>query len=166
MVELDVRSQKLANAAVATVITEAGQLDVVVHNAGHVTLGYMEAYSAEEVAGPLDVNALGAQRVNRAVLPHMRARRSGAAEVARVLALPIGQKPRRTIVDFTQSAVERVTTVAEAEVADFLTRIPRALDQRATVGVVNHETSASPYPRMTMPSFGRMTRMSSSTGRE
>jgi hypothetical protein len=46
-----------------------------------------------------------------------------AAEVARVLALPTGQKPRRTIVDFTQSAVERVTTVAEAEVADFLTRM-------------------------------------------
>lgn len=48
---------------------------------------------------------------------------SVAAEVARVLALPTGQKPRRTIVDFTQSSVERVTAAAEAEVADFLTRM-------------------------------------------
>jgi hypothetical protein len=48
---------------------------------------------------------------------------SVAAEVTRVLALPIGQKPRRTIIDFTQSTVERVTAAAEAEAADFLTRM-------------------------------------------
>jgi NAD(P)-dependent dehydrogenase (short-subunit alcohol dehydrogenase family) len=75
--ELDVRSQASADAAVATVIAEAGRLDVVVHNAGHMSLGYTEAYTAEEVADLLDVNALSAQRVNRAALPHLRAQGAG-----------------------------------------------------------------------------------------
>jgi NADP-dependent 3-hydroxy acid dehydrogenase YdfG len=34
-VELDVQSQDSADAAVRTVTSSAGQLDVVVHNAGH-----------------------------------------------------------------------------------------------------------------------------------
>ncbi|MGW0082300.1 SDR family NAD(P)-dependent oxidoreductase [Streptomyces sp. NPDC003393] len=68
VVELDVRSQEFA---------EAGQLDVVVHNAGHLALGYTEAFTAEDVADMLDVNAISVQRANRAALPHLRARRSG-----------------------------------------------------------------------------------------
>ncbi|OZM83089.1 SDR family NAD(P)-dependent oxidoreductase [Pseudonocardia sp. MH-G8] len=77
VVELDVTSQDSADAAVATVLREAGQLDVVVHNAGHLYVGYVEAFTAEDIAHLLDVNALGVQRVNRAALPHMRERRSG-----------------------------------------------------------------------------------------
>lgn len=77
VVELDVTSQDSADAAVATVLREAGRLDVVVHNAGHLYVGYVEAFTAEDIAHLLDVNALGVQRVNRAALPHMRERRSG-----------------------------------------------------------------------------------------
>lgn len=227
VVDLDVRSQESANAAVAAVIDEAGRLDTVVHNAGHLSLGYTEAYTAEEIADLLDVNALSAQRVNRAALPHLRAQGVGTlvyvgstttvsvppflgpyvvskfafdalaqvtayevapygietvivmpgaftrgtnhfahasgpadgsvtaeyhnldhylesyaeateglfapgsdpnpaavgTEIARILALPPGTRPRRTVVDFTQSSVEHVNAVAGAEAADFLTRM-------------------------------------------
>jgi NAD(P)-dependent dehydrogenase (short-subunit alcohol dehydrogenase family) len=77
VVELDVTSQASADAAVETVMAKAGQLDVVVHNAGHLFVGYVEAFTAEDIAHLFDVNAIGVQRVNRAALPHMRARRSG-----------------------------------------------------------------------------------------
>ena len=77
VVELDVQSQDSADAAVATVLDETGQLDVVVHNAGHLYVGYTEAFTAEDIAHLFDVNAIGAQRVNRAALPHMRGRRAG-----------------------------------------------------------------------------------------
>lgn len=77
VLELDVLSQTSANVAVAAVLEAAGQLDVVIHNAGHLYLGYVEAFTAEELAHVFDVNALGLQRVNRAALPHMRARRFG-----------------------------------------------------------------------------------------
>ncbi|MFC0111766.1 SDR family oxidoreductase [Kibdelosporangium aridum] len=77
VVELDVQSQESADAAVRTVLDECGRLDTVVHNAGHLFLGYVEAFTVEEVQHLFDVNTFGIQRVNRAALPHMRERRSG-----------------------------------------------------------------------------------------
>ena len=77
VVELDVLSQDSANGAVDTVIGESGRLDVVIHNAGHLFVGYVEAFTAEEIQGLFDTNVLGVHRLNRAVLPHMRERRAG-----------------------------------------------------------------------------------------
>lgn len=76
-VELDVLSQESVDAAVATVLAEAGAIDVVVHNAGHMVLGPTEAFTPEELAAVYDTNVLGSQRLNRAVLPHMRERGHG-----------------------------------------------------------------------------------------
>ncbi|GAA2490714.1 SDR family NAD(P)-dependent oxidoreductase [Winogradskya humida] len=76
-VELDVQSQESVDAAVAAVVDRHGRIDVVVHNAGHMVLGPAEAFSPEEYAAVYDVNVLGTQRVNRAVLPHLRAQGSG-----------------------------------------------------------------------------------------
>ncbi|MFF1407695.1 SDR family oxidoreductase [Streptomyces sp. NPDC058294] len=77
VVELDVQSDASAEAAVATVLDERGRLDTVVHNAGHLYVGYVEAFTPEDIQRLLDINTLGIQRVNRAALPHMRSRRSG-----------------------------------------------------------------------------------------
>ncbi|MFD5445751.1 SDR family oxidoreductase [Streptomyces tendae] len=77
VVELDVASQESADRAVAAVLENAGALDVVVHNAGHLVTGYVEAFTAEEIAHLVDVNTLGVQRLNRAALPNLRAQGSG-----------------------------------------------------------------------------------------
>ncbi|MCZ4100622.1 SDR family oxidoreductase [Streptomyces sp. So13.3] len=76
-VELDVLSQESADAAVATILAEAGTLDVVIHNAGHMVTGPTEAFTPEELTAVYDTNVLGTQRVNRAALPHLRAQRHG-----------------------------------------------------------------------------------------
>ncbi|EKT4087596.1 SDR family oxidoreductase [Stenotrophomonas maltophilia] len=76
-IELDVQSEPSANAAVEKIITESGQIDVIVHNAGHMMFGPAEAFTPEQFAQQYDVNVLGTQRVNRAALPHMRVRREG-----------------------------------------------------------------------------------------
>ncbi|MFF9279054.1 SDR family oxidoreductase [Streptomyces griseosporeus] len=227
VVELDVQSDSSAEAAVATVLDEAGRLDTVVHNAGHLYVGYVEAFTPEDIHRLLDINAVGVQRVNRAALPHMRARRSGtlvyvgsttsvvvppflgpyvaskfaadalaqvtayevgqlgiettivmpgpftqgtehfpnaghagdgertrayaeldplvarneqateglfppgvdahpravAEEIARVLALPYGTRPFRTVVDFSQAGVEEVNEVLRRAQEDFVTRL-------------------------------------------
>lgn len=75
--ELDVQSQESADRAIELIYQEEGRLDVVMHNAGHLAIGPAEAFTPEEVAHAFDINVLGSQRVNRAVLPHLRAQQSG-----------------------------------------------------------------------------------------
>ena len=72
VVELDVLDSASIEAAIAQILADAGQLDCLVHNAGHMCLGAAEAFTAEDFMSYYDINVLGAQRVNRAALPHMR----------------------------------------------------------------------------------------------
>ena len=71
-VELDVQSEPSAAAAIAAVVRDHGHLDVVVHNAGHMSYGPAEAFTPEQFAQLYDINVLGTQRVNRAALPQLR----------------------------------------------------------------------------------------------
>jgi len=76
-VELDVLSDTSANAAVKKIIDDNGRLDVVVHNAGHMVFGPLEAFTPEQLAELYDVNVLSTQRVNRAALPQLRKQKQG-----------------------------------------------------------------------------------------
>jgi NAD(P)-dependent dehydrogenase (short-subunit alcohol dehydrogenase family) len=76
-VDMDVSDQDSVDRAVASVLQEAGRIDVVIHNAGHMVLGPTEAFTPEQVAAVYDTNVLSTQRVNRAVLPHLRHRGDG-----------------------------------------------------------------------------------------
>jgi NAD(P)-dependent dehydrogenase (short-subunit alcohol dehydrogenase family) len=71
-IELDVQSQASADRAIARIVGETGRLDVVMHNAGHMAFGPAEAFTPEQYAQLYDINVLGAQRVNRAAVPHLR----------------------------------------------------------------------------------------------
>ncbi|WP_307610306.1 SDR family NAD(P)-dependent oxidoreductase [Pseudarthrobacter sp. W1I19] len=59
-------------AAIDKVIAEQGRIDVLVHNAGHMTTGPAEAFSVGQFASLYDVNVLSTQRVNRAARPGMK----------------------------------------------------------------------------------------------
>jgi len=76
-IQMDVSDDASVDTAVAQVIADQGRLDVVVHNAGHMGFGPAEAFTAEQMAQLYDVNTISTQRLNRAVLPHMRRARSG-----------------------------------------------------------------------------------------
>jgi NAD(P)-dependent dehydrogenase (short-subunit alcohol dehydrogenase family) len=76
-IELDVQSEPSTNAAAGRIIAESGRIDVVVHNAGHMMFGPAESFTPEQFAQQYDVNVLGTQRVNRAVLPFMRKQKQG-----------------------------------------------------------------------------------------
>jgi len=76
-VEMDVSAQASVDSAVSAVLEEAGRLDVVIHNAGHMVLGPAEAFTPDQIAAVYDTNVLSTQRVNRAALPHLRVQRDG-----------------------------------------------------------------------------------------
>ncbi len=76
-VELDVLSDTSTGHAIAHILREASRIDVVVHNAGHMVFGPTEAFTPEQFIEQYDVNVVGTQRVNRAVLPHLRQQRNG-----------------------------------------------------------------------------------------
>ena len=76
-IDMDVQDQDSVDGAVARVLGDQQHLDVVVHNAGHMVLGPAEAFTIEQLATVYDINVLSTQRVNRAVLPTLRAQGSG-----------------------------------------------------------------------------------------
>ncbi|MCX8563024.1 SDR family NAD(P)-dependent oxidoreductase [Mycolicibacterium mucogenicum] len=75
--ELDVQSQESVDNAVAHIVDQHDRIDVVLHNAGHMVYGPAEAFSAQQLADLYDVNVIGTQRVNQAVLPYLRAQGRG-----------------------------------------------------------------------------------------
>lgn len=76
-IELDVTDDASVAGAVERVLDQAGRIDVVVNNAGVLFVGITEAFTVDQVREQLDVNVLGAMRMNRAALPSMRRGRSG-----------------------------------------------------------------------------------------
>jgi NAD(P)-dependent dehydrogenase (short-subunit alcohol dehydrogenase family) len=76
-VELDVANDASVEAGIAKIIARNDRLDVVIHNAGHMSFGPAEAFTPEQFAELYDVNVLSTQRVNRAALPFMRKRGKG-----------------------------------------------------------------------------------------
>jgi len=71
-VELDVTDDASIAKAVETIVAENGHLDVIVHNAGHMSFGPAEAFTPEQYAELFDINVLSTQRLNRAALPQLR----------------------------------------------------------------------------------------------
>jgi NADP-dependent 3-hydroxy acid dehydrogenase YdfG len=62
---------------VDTILAEAGQIDVLVNNAGYGSYGSIEDVPLDEGRRQFDVNVFGLARMTQLVLPHMRERRSG-----------------------------------------------------------------------------------------
>lgn len=77
VVELDVNNHASVDGAVALLIREAGRIDVLVNNAGLSIRGLAEATTVEQACRIFETNVFAVQRMNRAVLPHMRQRHSG-----------------------------------------------------------------------------------------
>ncbi|PBC60534.1 short-chain dehydrogenase/reductase [Streptomyces sp. Tue6028] len=77
-VALDVTDQARIDSVVADVVRRHGRIDVLVNNAGRTHVGAAEETTDGELRSLFDLHFFGPAALVRAVLPHMRERRSGA----------------------------------------------------------------------------------------
>lgn len=77
-VRLDVTDTARIDTVVTDVAARHGRIDVLVNNAGRTHVGALEETTDAELRSLFEVHVFGPAALTRAVLPHMRARRSGA----------------------------------------------------------------------------------------
>ena len=74
---LNVDDKSAVAAAAAQAIARFGRIDIAVNNAGYGQFGAIEEVTEAEARAQIETNLFGALWVTQAVLPHMRAQRSG-----------------------------------------------------------------------------------------
>ena len=91
--ELDVTDKAAIDLSVAAAHERFGRLDVVVNNAGYGQFGAIEEVTEDDARRQIETNLLGPLWVTKAVLPILRAQRSGhilqVSSIGGVLAFPI-----------------------------------------------------------------------------
>jgi NADP-dependent 3-hydroxy acid dehydrogenase YdfG len=111
---LDVTDQASVDAAVA----KAGEIDVLVSNAGVIFRAAVEASPAAEIERLYALNTVGAVRVTQAVLPQMRERKKGRL----VFVSSVGGRtvfPGNAAYAATKWALEAFAEALAMELADF-----------------------------------------------
>jgi NAD(P)-dependent dehydrogenase (short-subunit alcohol dehydrogenase family) len=91
-VKLDVTDPADAQAAVQAAVDRFGHVDVLVNNAGNFYAGFFEEISPQDFRAQLETTLFGPMNVTRAVLPVMRAQRSGLVVAISSTAGIVGQE--------------------------------------------------------------------------
>ena len=76
-VALDITDSAAAEAAARSAVERFGRIDVLVNNAGNFYAGYFENISPKQFRAQMETNFFGPLNVTRAILPVMRAQRTG-----------------------------------------------------------------------------------------
>ncbi len=94
VIALDVADPSSVESAVASVMKQAGRIDVLVNNAGIGIHGPIEECDDDEILAVLETNVLGVIRTTRAVASHMRTQKSGTivnvSSIAGKVSAPFG----------------------------------------------------------------------------
>lgn len=77
VVDMDVTSDASVQTAMAGILAKAANIDILINNAGVMYLGITEAFSIAQAKEQMETNYYGAIRTMQAVLPSMRAAKSG-----------------------------------------------------------------------------------------
>lgn len=117
-VSLDVTRPDQVRAAADAALARFGRIDVLANNAGYGHLSMFEESTPEDVQTQFDTNVFGLMHVTRAVLPAMRAQRSGRIfNVSSVGGIVGGESG--TLYCTSKFAVEGFTESLAAEVRRF-----------------------------------------------
>lgn len=119
---LDVQQAQSVDLAVASVIEQAGKLDVLINNAGYGLVASVEDGSDEEFIRQFDVNVFGVLRLAREAIPFMRQQGHGTiinvGSFLGAMALPL-----LTHYNASKYAVEGITDSLRIELQGFGIRV-------------------------------------------
>ena len=118
LVRLDVSDVDSIEEAIKTVISQHGRIDVLINNAGAGITGPIEEIPDAEIQRNFETNFFGPIRVIKAVLPQMRAQKSGLIINITSIAGYMGL-PYRGVYSASKGALELLTEAFRMEIKDF-----------------------------------------------
>lgn len=117
-ISCDVTKPEQTRAAAQQVMEQAGQIDVLISNAGFGISGAIEFTTAEDAHRQMEVNFFGALNTVQAVLPYMRERKAGriifTSSVAAVLSIPY-----QSFYSASKAAINALALALQNEVRNF-----------------------------------------------
>jgi len=110
----DVSDDASVRSAIADVVSAFGGIDIVVNNAGVGAQGTVEDNPDEEWLRVLNINVLGAVRVSRAALPHLRLS-SSASIINMCSVVATAGVPSRALYSASKGAILSLTLAMAAD---------------------------------------------------
>ncbi len=147
---MDVDSDLSVSECITKIIQAAGPIEVLVNNAGIERIGSIEELPLAAFRAVMETNYFGAIRCIRAVLPGMRARRSGCIINVSSIAGRVAMAPMAAY-SASKFALEALTESLAQEVKSFNVRVaimePGVIDTPMARRIaVQHATSPYPQP--------------------
>lgn len=116
--EMDLTVEGAPKAAINAAVEKLGGIDILVSNAAYGLFGAAEEVSDDQIRRQIDVNLWGSIALIRAVLPHMRSRKSGRIVQLSSVGGQIGV-PNYSVYCATKFGIEGFVETVAAEVASF-----------------------------------------------
>lgn len=139
----DVTDKHAVEEAVGTGIAHFGQLDIVVNNAGNLSMGMVEEYTEAQARAQFEVNFFGALWVSQAVMPHLRAQGSGhILQISSIAAL--GGFPSTGLYSASKFALEGMSEALAAEAATFGVKLTIVQPGGYWTDLYSHVTATTP----------------------
>lgn len=115
---LDVTDRDAVIRAVTDAVERFGRLDVVVNNAGNMSMGMVEEFTEDQARAQFEVNLFGALWVSQAVMPHLR--RQGSGRILQISSIAaLGAFPGTGLYSASKFALEGLSEALAAEAAGF-----------------------------------------------
>ncbi|MEV4457660.1 SDR family oxidoreductase [Microbispora sp. NPDC049633] len=142
---LDVTDRAAVFAAVARATERFGRLDVVVNNAGVLSMGMVEEFTEAEARAQMETNFFGALWVSQAVLPCLRAQGSGhIVQISSIGAL--GGFPTTGLYSASKFALEGMSEALAMEAAGFGVKLTIVEPGGYWTGLYTGMTTTTPLP--------------------
>ena len=139
------------DASVQEAVAAAGQVDVLVNNAGFGVRGPVEKVPIAEIRRMFETNFFGAVRMMQAVIPQMRERGSGTIVNVSSVAGRVGG-PLNGFYSATKFALEGASESAHLELGHFGIRIaliePGYIDTKFEPNASDHGLDGAPYDEL------------------